>query len=67
MGLLFSAGLIAGEAIVGVLMAIPIVLTKDANVLAVAESLQPGQWAGIVALALVGWWMHRVATRQVQA
>jgi putative OPT family oligopeptide transporter len=66
MGLLFSAGLIAGEAIVGVLMAIPIVLTKDANVLAVAESLQPGQWAGIAALALVGWWMHRIATRQAQ-
>ena len=66
MGLLFSAGLIAGEAIVGVLMAIPIVLTKDANVLAVAESLQPGQWAGIVALALVGWWMHRVATQQAR-
>jgi putative OPT family oligopeptide transporter len=66
MGLLFSAGLIAGEAIVGVLMAIPIVLTKDANVLAVAESLQPGQWAGIIALALVGWWMQRVATRQTQ-
>jgi putative OPT family oligopeptide transporter len=66
MGLLFSAGLIAGEAIVGVLMAIPIVLTKDANVLAVAESLQPGQWAGIIALALVGWWMQRVATRQAQ-
>jgi putative OPT family oligopeptide transporter len=66
MGLLFSAGLIAGEAIVGVLMAIPIVLTKDANVLAVAESLQPGQWAGILALAAVGWWMHRIATRQAQ-
>ncbi|MGE0031823.1 MAG: OPT family oligopeptide transporter [Steroidobacteraceae bacterium] len=66
MGLLFSAGLIAGEAIVGVLMAIPIVLTKDANVLAVAESLQPGQWAGIVALAMVGWWMHRVATQKAQ-
>jgi hypothetical protein len=45
-------------------MAIPIVIYRDANVLAVAESLQPGQWAGIVALALVGWWMHRVATRQ---
>jgi len=49
-----------------VLMAIPIVLTKDANVLAVAEALQPGQWAGIVALAAVGWWMHRIATRQAQ-
>ncbi len=66
MGLLFSAGLIAGEAIVGVLMAIPIVLTKDANVLAVAESMQPGQWAGLAALAAFGWWMHRVATRQAQ-
>jgi len=66
MGLLFSAGLIAGEAIVGVLMAIPIVITKDANVLAVAESLQPGQWAGILALAAVGWWMHRVATQQAR-
>ncbi len=64
MGLLFSAGLIAGEAIIGVLIAIPIVLTEDANVLAVAESLQPGKWAGIAALAVVGWWMHRVATQQ---
>src|SRR5512134_3949429 len=32
-GLLFSAGLIAGEAIVGVLIAIPIVLTEDADAL----------------------------------
>ena len=62
-GLLFSAGLIAGEAIVGVLIAIPIVLTEDADALAVASSMRPGQWAGIVALAAVGWWLHRVATR----
>ena len=61
MGLLFSAGLIAGEAIVGVLIAIPIVLTEDANALAVAESMQPGQWAGLAALAAVGWWMYKVA------
>ena len=63
-GLLFSAGLIAGEAIVGVLIAIPIVLTEDADALAVAESMRPGQWAGLAALAVVGWWMLRVATRQ---
>ena len=62
-GLLFSAGLIAGEALVGVLIAIPIVVTKDANVLAVAENLQPGKWAGLAVLVLVGWWMHRFATR----
>ena len=60
-GLLFSAGLIAGEALVGVLIAIPIVVTKDANVLAVAENLQPGKWAGLAVLVLVGWWMHRFA------
>ncbi len=66
-GLLFSAGLIAGEALVGVLIAIPIVVTKDANVLAVVESLQPGKWAGLAVLVLVGWWMHRFATRQSPA
>jgi putative OPT family oligopeptide transporter len=62
-GLLFSAGLIAGEAIVGVLIAIPIVVSGDADVLAVAASMQPGQWAGIAALTVFGWWLHRVATR----
>ena len=63
-GLLFSAGLIAGEALIGVLIAIPIVVTKDANVLAVAENLQPGKWAGLAVLVLVGWWMHRFATKK---
>jgi putative OPT family oligopeptide transporter len=66
-GLLFSAGLIAGEAIVGVLIAIPIVVTNDANVLAVDAGFQPGKWAGLAALALVGWWMHRVATRRAKS
>jgi hypothetical protein len=40
------------------------VLTEDADALAVAESMRPGQWAGLAALAVVGWWMLRVATRQ---
>ena len=61
-GLLFSAGLIAGEAILGVLLAIPIVLSGDAEVLAVAETLRPGQWAGVLALSAVAWWMYRAAT-----
>jgi putative OPT family oligopeptide transporter len=62
-GLLFSAGLIAGEAIFGVLLAIPIVLSGDADVLAVGESLRPGQWAGVAALSGVALWMYRAATR----
>jgi putative OPT family oligopeptide transporter len=65
MGLLFSAGLIAGEAIVGVLIAIPIVATGDAHALALVEDIAPWQqWAGLATLAIVGWWMLNVATRQ---
>jgi putative OPT family oligopeptide transporter len=63
-GLLFSAGLIAGEALIGVLIAIPIVATGDANVL--AAGFQPGKWAGLAALLLVGWWLHTVATKQAR-
>ena len=65
-GLLFSAGLIAGEAIVGVLIAIPIVVTKNADVLAVDDFMRPGQWAGIAALALVGWWLYKVSIQRAR-
>jgi putative OPT family oligopeptide transporter len=66
MGLLFSAGLIAGEALIGVLIAIPIAATKDADVLAVAAKYQPGQWAGLAALGLIGWWMYNMSTKQAK-
>jgi uncharacterized oligopeptide transporter (OPT) family protein len=62
-GLLFSAGLIAGEAIIGVLIAIPIVLSGDANVLALGEAMRPGQYAGLVALAGVAYWLYRTGRR----
>jgi len=61
-GLLFAAGLIAGEAIFGVLLAIPIVVSGNAEVLAVSEALRPGKWIGLAALAAVAWWMFRMAT-----
>ncbi len=67
MGLLFSAGLIAGEAILGVLIAIPIVATGDAEVLSLVDDIQPWQqWAGLAALAAVGWWMYSVATSKAK-
>jgi putative OPT family oligopeptide transporter len=65
-GLLFSAGLIAGEAILGVLIAIPIVASGDAEVLAVAENLRFGQWAGLAALGVVSWWLYKVATQKAK-
>lgn len=63
-GLLFAAGLIAGEAIIGVLIAIPIVATGDAEVLAVAEALRQNEWVGLAALAAMGWWLYSVAIQK---
>lgn len=54
-GMLFAAGLITGEALVGILMAIPIVLTSDPDVIAVPVSLPPGWDAlpGLVVMAVL--------------
>ena len=62
-GLLYASGLIAGEAILGVLIAIPVVVTKDVNALALPEALQFNQWLGVAGLALIGWWLYRSAIR----
>ncbi|HUO96286.1 MAG TPA: oligopeptide transporter, OPT family [Steroidobacteraceae bacterium] len=62
-GLLFASGLIAGEAIVGVLIAIPIVLTGNVDVLALPASLRFGQWLGLACLAAIGWRLYRSAAR----
>jgi uncharacterized oligopeptide transporter (OPT) family protein len=52
-GMLFAAGLIAGESLTGVILAIPIVLSGRADVMALPQSLQltePG--ATLLGLAL---------------
>jgi len=60
-GLLFASGLITGEALVGILMAIPIVIAGNANVLAIVP--EPiGTWPGIVLLLLVILWLGKVAS-----
>ena len=60
-GMLFAAGLITGEALVGILMAIPIVQSGDADVFALGESMQFGGTLGLVVVGLVSVWMYRVA------
>jgi putative OPT family oligopeptide transporter len=57
-GLLYASGLIAGEAIVGVLIAIPVVVTKDVDALALPAMLQFGQWLGLAGLGLIGWRLY---------
>ncbi|HET8881807.1 MAG TPA: oligopeptide transporter, OPT family [Solimonas sp.] len=58
-GTLFSAGLITGEALTGIVIAIPIVVSGHADVLALPANLQFGQIVGLVVLAFVAWLLYR--------
>jgi uncharacterized oligopeptide transporter (OPT) family protein len=63
-GTLFSAGLITGEALTGIIIAIPIVVSGRADVLALPASLQFGGAVGLAVLALVAWLLYRTAARR---
>jgi uncharacterized oligopeptide transporter (OPT) family protein len=66
-GVLFSAGLITGEALMGIFIAIPIVTSGKADVLALPERLQPGAWGELLGLAILGviaWFLYRAAIAQ---
>jgi len=63
-GMLFAAGLITGEALMGIMMAIPIVAAGKGDVLALPDSLQlhgaTGEWIGLALLGAVAYWMYSV-------
>jgi putative OPT family oligopeptide transporter len=66
-GVLFSAGLITGEALMGIFMAIPIVGSGRADVLALPKDFQPGawgEWLGLAILAVIAWSLYRAAISQ---
>jgi putative OPT family oligopeptide transporter len=62
-GVLFSAGLITGEALLGIVIAIPIVYSGKADVLALPEFLHFGELVGLAIFAVVGWILYRVAVK----
>jgi len=51
-GLLFAAGLITGEALVGILLAIPIVITGRSDFMAIFD-VHMAQWPGVILLFAV--------------
>jgi putative OPT family oligopeptide transporter len=66
-GMLFAAGVITGEALMGIVIAIPIVVAGRADVLALPEGLRigesaAGEWLGLIVLALLAAWLYRTAT-----
>jgi putative OPT family oligopeptide transporter len=62
-GLLFAAGMITGEALMGIAIAVPIVTSGSADVLALPAALHFGEWLGLIVLAILGWMMYRTAIR----
>ena len=62
-GTLFAAGLITGEALMGIFIAIPIVATSRADVLSAGLELPGVEWIGLGVLALVAWMLFRTSTK----
>jgi putative OPT family oligopeptide transporter len=62
-GVLFSAGLITGEALMGILIAIPIVAAGKSDVMSLPSALQFGELVGLAIFAVVGWILYRVAVK----
>jgi len=66
-GLLFASGLITGEALMGILLAIPIVILKQIDIdLPIikhvwGKTLPYGGWLGAVLLIAVALWLYRTA------
>ena len=65
--MLFAAGLITGEALIGIFIGFAIYAKDDAAVFALPESLQLagslGEWVGLALLGAVGFWMYRVGLK----
>ena len=60
-GILFAAGLITGEALIGIFMAVPIVLSGNPDVIALPVTVPT--WLGLSVVLAVAVALHRVATR----
>ncbi len=64
-GLLFAAGLITGEAILGILLAIPIVMFKGENPMDIGAKVSwlPSVWPGAILLLVVMYALYRTARK----
>jgi len=65
-GLLFASGLITGEALVGIALAVPVALTGDKNVLSLLDSPLDSS-IGLLVLLAICFWLYRVAVNAFTA
>ena len=65
-GLLMASGLITGEALIGIILAIPIVLSGRQDVLAIMDN-PLGAWPGVILLVAVAYWLYRTASGKMKS
>ena len=63
-GVLFAAGLITGEALMGIIIAIPIVMSGRADVLAMPATLQFGELLGLAVVGALAVTLYRVGVKK---
>jgi hypothetical protein len=61
-GMLFAAGLITGEALVGIFIALCIWISKNPDVLAMSAELPGGKWWAAALLLGICYWVFRAGT-----
>ncbi len=63
-GVLFAAGLITGEALMGIIIAIPIVMSGRADVLAMPATVQFGELLGLAVVGALAVALYRVGVKK---
>jgi putative OPT family oligopeptide transporter len=61
-GMLFAAGLITGEALVGIFIAMCIWISKNPDVLAASAEIPGGRWWAAIILCGICYWIYRSGT-----
>jgi len=61
-GLLFASGLITGEALIGIGLAIPVAIWGSGDIMAIAD--KPfGSIPGVIVILSICWWLYNVASK----
>jgi len=61
-GLLFASGLITGEALIGIILAIPVAITGSSSVFAIMDD-PIGSWPGVLVVGFICYLLYRFASR----
>lgn len=61
-GLLLASGLITGEALIGIILAIPVAISGRTDVFAILEN-PVGSLPGLLVVMVVCWWLYKIAVR----